>query len=173
MNNPSDLIQGLKNKDSKALSKLYDAYSGAIYGVILRMCNDRDLAENLLQDTFMKAWEKAHQYDPEKGRFYTWLYRIAKNNVLNAIRSKRDLIQMGDLSVYENKEDKSEPEDYTQLNGSIKKLKEHHQTAIELVYFKGYTHREAHEIMQVPLGTFKSYIQQALKQLKESYEIGT
>ena len=169
MKDNSELIEGLKSKNSRALSELYDNYSGAIYGVIIRMCNDPDLAENLLQDTFLKAWEKAHQYDQSKGRFYTWLYRIARNTVLNALRNKKDLIQNADLSVYEDKTVDEDPPDYSGLNGSIKNLKEHHQQAIELVYFKGYTHKEAHELMKVPLGTFKSYIQQALKQLRESY----
>ena len=59
--------------------------------------------------------------------------------------------------------------DYTELKGSIKKLEPHHQKAIALVYYLGYTHKEAHEEMGVPLGTFKSYIRQALKQLRTIY----
>ena len=57
------------------------------------------------------------------------------------------------------------------LKGAISQLETHHQNAITLVYFNGLTHREAHEIMGVPLGTFKSYIQQALKQLREIYKV--
>ncbi|NNK72697.1 MAG: sigma-70 family RNA polymerase sigma factor [Flavobacteriaceae bacterium] len=165
----SSIITRLKQKDASALSTLYDKYAGAIYGVILRMCRDENLAQNLLQDTFLKVWEKSYQYDPDKGRFYTWVYRIARNNVLNALRKENDLIQNSDLSVYTNKEADVEL-DFEDLNGGIRKLEPHHKQAIDLIYFKGLTHREAHAVMDVPLGTFKSYIRQALKQLREHYE---
>ncbi|MBT8253454.1 MAG: sigma-70 family RNA polymerase sigma factor [Bacteroidia bacterium] len=165
----SSIITRLKQKDASALSTLYDKYAGAIYGVILRMCRDENLAQNLLQDTFLKVWEKSYQYDPVKGRFYTWVYRIARNNVLNALRKENDLIQNSDLSVYTNKEADVEL-DFEDLNGGIRKLEPHHKQAIDLIYFKGLTHREAHAVMDVPLGTFKSYIRQALKQLREYYE---
>ena len=71
MRNDELLITNLKNKDEVALSELYDAYAPAIYGVIIRMCKDEQQAQNILQDTFLTIWEKAHQYNPEKGRFYT------------------------------------------------------------------------------------------------------
>ena len=171
MQNDKLLILKLQNKDEAALAKLYDNYSPAIYGVILRMCKDEQQAQNLLQDTFMTIWEKGHQYDPQKGRFYTWAYRIAKNKTLNFLRRPQNLIQNEDLSVYNNKEeDVSGDMDYLQLNGCLKQLDSHHQKALELVYFKGLTHREAHDEMDVPLGTFKSYIKQALRKLQQSYD---
>jgi len=171
MNNELALIKRLQNNDSQALSSLYDLYSGAIYGVILRICKDEQRAEDLLQETFLKIWNKASLYHPEKGRFFTWAYRIAKNLTLNELRKDTKLIQSDDLSVYVNKEDSAINEnDFPGLTGSLKKLEKHHQKAIELVYFEGLTHREAHEKMGVPLGTFKSYIRQALKKLKDTYQ---
>jgi RNA polymerase sigma factor (sigma-70 family) len=164
------LIKRLQNKDENALSLIYDNYSRALYGVIIRMCKDEDDAKNLLQDTFMTIWEKSNSYDFEKGRFYTWAYQIARNKTLNFLRKPNKLIQIEDLSVYESrKESETDQKDYLKLNGNIKSLDAHHQRAIELVYFSGLTHREAHEEMEVPLGTFKSYIRQALKQLQQSY----
>jgi RNA polymerase sigma-70 factor (ECF subfamily) len=171
MQNDKALIIQLQNKDEAALSKLYDNYSAAIYGVIIRMCKDEQHAQNLLQDTFMTIWEKAHQYNPEKGKFYTWAYRIAKNKTLNFLRQTKNLIQTEDLSVYSNKEDNiTIDSEYLQLSGCLKQLDAHHQKALELVYFNGLTHREAHKEMDVPLGTFKSYIKQALKKLQVSYD---
>lgn len=160
----------LQKKDESALSRLYDKYSGAIYGVIIRMCKDEAQAQELLQDTFMTIWAKSHQFNPDKGRFYTWAYRIAKNKTLNYLRKDQELIQNEDLSVFKNRKEEVRPDpEYLQLRGSIKKLEEHHQKALELVYFQGLTHNEAHEEMEVPLGTFKSYIRQALKRLNELY----
>ncbi|MBT8271672.1 MAG: RNA polymerase sigma factor, partial [Bacteroidia bacterium] len=102
---------------------------------------------------------------------YTWIYRIARNNVLNALRKDNDLIQNTDLSVYEDRSTE-EVMDFESLKGCIQKLESHHRQAIELVYFKGLTHRDAHIVMKVPLGTFKSYIRQALKRIKDNYENG-
>lgn len=170
MQNDKHLIQQLQHKDERALALLYDKYAGAIYSVILKMIKDEGQAQNLLQDTFMTVWDKAASYDANKGRFYTWVYRIAKNKVLNVLRKTDPLIQTDDFSVYDNKEDAiGIDSEYLELNGAITQLETHHKEAIELVYFKGMTHREAHLAMDVPLGTFKSYVRQALKQLRDRY----
>lgn len=164
-----ELISRLSNKDKNALYAIYDKYSGALYGVILRMCRNEAIAQDLLQETFIKIWQKIDNYDATKGKFYTWAYRIAKNTTLNALRKPELLIQSEDLSVYTNKTQEEKTPDYAELSGAIKKLEPHHQEAISLVYFRGYTHREAYVQMGVPLGTFKSYIRQALNLLRESY----
>ena len=164
-----ELILNLSNGDKNALFALYDNYSGALYGVILRICRNEMLAQDVLQETFVKIMKNSSSYNPEKGKFYTRSYRIARNTALNALRKTDNLIQNEDLSVHTNKTTAEPEPDYMQLNGSINTLEPHHQTAIDLVYFKGYTHQEAHEVMGVPLGTFKSYIKQALKQLRKTY----
>ncbi len=170
MQDDLELIKRLQNQDSNALSAIYDRYSGALYGVILRICKNEEWAQDLLQETFLKIWQKSNQYDWEKGKFFTWSYRIAKNLTLNALRNPSKLIQNEDLSVYSDKELDEPEQDILELNGSLKKLEPHHQRALELVYFNGLTHREAHKEMDVPLGTFKSYIKQALKKLRETYQ---
>ncbi|MDC8004948.1 RNA polymerase sigma factor [Aureisphaera galaxeae] len=166
------LIQQLQEGNAKALSSLYDKYAGALYGVILRICKDEGKAQDVLQETFLKIWNNASSYKADKGRFYTWAYRIARNTALNEVRSPSKLIQTEDLGVYKETEVSEEvPVDVAKLNGSIRQLESHHQKALELVYFNGLTHREAHEEMGVPLGTFKSYVQQALRKLRELYGV--
>ena len=170
MQNDNFLIQQLKDKDERALSLLYDKYAGAIYSVIIKMVRDEGKAQNLLQDTFMTVWDKAESYDAGKGRFYTWVFRIARNKTLNFLRKVEPLIQTDDFSVYDSKEEAiSIDAKYLELNGAITTLEEHHKKAIELVYFKGLTHKEAHQQMDVRLGTFKSYVRQAIKQLRKAY----
>jgi len=165
-----EIIGRLSKKDKDALYLLYDKYSGALYGVILRMCRNQVLAEDLLQETFIKIWQKIDSYDASKGKFYTWSYRIAKNVTLNSLRKQDVLIQSEQLGVYTNKTESVPEIDLYGLNGALSQLEPHHQEAISLVYFRGYTHREAYKEMGVPLGTFKSYIRQALQLLRESYK---
>ena len=170
MQDDNFLIQQLKDRDERALALLYDKYAGAIYSVIIKMVRDEGKAQNLLQDTFMTVWDKAESYDESKGRFYTWVFRIARNKTLNFLRKVEPLIQTDDFSVYDSKDDAiSIDTKYLELNGAITELEAHHKEAIELVYFKGLTHKEAHQQMDVPLGTFKSYVRQALKQLRQAY----
>lgn len=164
------VIRRIKNKEKDALYLLYDKYSAALFGIILRICRNRALAEDLLQETFIKIWENIEGYDSSKGRFYTWAYRIAKNTTLNTLRKSDMLIQTEDLGVVKDKSTTTTEVDLNRLNGAIKKLEPHHQEALSLVYFRGYTHREANEEMGVPLGTFKSYIRQAVQLLRESYK---
>lgn len=170
MQQHQNLIDRLKKKDQEAFSRLYDLYAAAIYGVILKVCRSEELSQEVLQDTFLTIWNKAALYDEDKASFYTWAYRIARNKSLNAIRnSEKNIIQSEDLSVYTSVEDVKTGDKTIEIKGSLSHLKPHHKKAIELVFFRGYTHREAYEEMNVPLGTFKSYIRQALKQLKENY----
>ena len=169
----TEVIQRIINQDKDALYLLYDKYSGALFGVILRICQNQALAEDVLQESFLKIWKNIASYDPDKGKFYTWAYRIAKNTALNALRKADVLIQNDDSSVLRDSSEVENEIDVQQLNGALQKLEPHHQEAISLVYFRGYTHREANEEMGVPLGTFKSYIRQALQMLRESYKVGT
>lgn len=163
------LINKLQQGDPEALSALYDRYAGALLGVLRRMCNDQGLAEDLLQETFLKIWKQAASYDPKKGKFYTWTYRIAKNTALNALRKSNPLIQDDFSSVHIVDEEPEKSMNTYALSGALNTLDPHHREAIDLIYFRGYTHQEAHRAMNVPLGTFKSYIQQALKKMRKSY----
>ena len=167
----AQLIKDFQNGNERAFELLYDKYSGALYSVILRMTRNEALSQDLLQETFMSIWNKRHQYNSDKGRFYTWAFRIARHKVLNFIRSEKDLIQKDDLGVYVSKTDDEElSTELDGLKGAILKLQSHHQKALELVYFNGLTHQEAHKTMDVPLGTFKSYVQQAVRELRKHYK---
>lgn len=170
MQQHQNLIDLVKEKDQEAFTKIYDMYASAIYGVVIKICQSEEVAQEVLQDTFLTVWNKSHLYNKEKASFYTWLYRIARNKSLNAIRnSDKTIIQNENLGVYTNVEEAQNENHSTNIKGSLYQLQDHHRQAIELIYFRGYTHREAHVEMEVPLGTFKSYVKQALKQLKENY----
>jgi RNA polymerase sigma factor (sigma-70 family) len=166
-----ELVSLLKSRDPRAFGYLYDNYSGALLGIINQIVDDMDLANDVLQDVFVNIWRKIESYDPGKGRLFTWMLNIARNASIDLIRS----------SAYQNMKRTKDIEDSYDLGTSnellqvdhiglkkvLDKLKEEHRVLVELSYFKGYTHEEISEIEDIPLGTVKTRIRNALKQLRE------
>ena len=81
-------MKRLQAKDKSALEHLYDNYSGALYGVIFRVIKNEDIAEEVLQDVFLKIWDRFDQYDSAKGKLFTWMLNIARNQAIDKTRSK-------------------------------------------------------------------------------------
>lgn len=83
-----ELVQLLKRQERAAIVHLYDHYAGALNGVIINIVQDPDFAQDILQEVFVKIWRQMENYDPEKGRVFTWMHHIARNTAIDAIRSK-------------------------------------------------------------------------------------
>lgn len=83
-----ELIQLLKTGDESAFSYLYDHYSGALFGVIFKIIGDQPLAEDILQEAFVKIWNNFSSYDSSKGRLFTWMLNITRNLTIDTLRSK-------------------------------------------------------------------------------------
>src|SRR6478735_3084785 len=84
----SELVKLLKKREQTAFSYLYDNYSGALYSVILSILQDKELANDILQEVFIKVWRQIDQYDANKGRLFTWLVNISRNTSIDTLRSK-------------------------------------------------------------------------------------
>src|SRR5688572_30408504 len=84
----NELWQCLHGNDQRHFSQLYETYSAALFGLIIKWIRDTMVAENLLQDVFVKAWSNRAQYDAAKGRIFTWLYNITRNVCIDHLRSK-------------------------------------------------------------------------------------
>jgi RNA polymerase sigma-70 factor, ECF subfamily len=83
-----ELVSLLKERDPDAFTYLYDHYSSALYGVIFRIVNDEAVAQDVLQETFVRIWKNLEAYEPSKGRLFTWLVNITRNNAIDKYRSK-------------------------------------------------------------------------------------
>jgi len=166
------LIIRLQQQDSTAVSDLYDAYSGALYGVVLKVVQTPELAEQVLQDTFLKAWRNAASYDASKGRLFTWLLNIARNTAIDATRTahfqRRNQEQPLDTLVHEPGGAAINP-DHVGLRDLVDNLDEKHRSLIELVYFRGYTQEETSEATGIPLGTVKTRLRAALGNLRQAF----
>jgi RNA polymerase sigma factor (sigma-70 family) len=171
--NEQELTALLKNKDQQAFAHLYDSYSGAIYSIILQIVNDEELANDILQEVFINIWRKIDMYDAEKGRLFTWMLNIARNASIDMLRSRGYRNSRKNQSIQDNV-DITGPGGVEQMSVDsiglkkvLEKLKPEQRVLIDLSYFKGYTHEEIARQENIPLGTVKTRIRNALIQLRE------
>ena len=167
-----DLIVLLKQKNETAFNYLYDHYSGALYGVVLRIVSSKEYTEEVIQDVFVKIWNGITQYDESKGRLYTWMINIARNTAIDYLKSKSFQNQLKNQSVsdfvYAIKEESQMNEsDFIGFSKVLDKLETDKRQLIVLAYYQGYTHVEISEKLNIPLGTVKTKIRSALLKLKD------
>jgi RNA polymerase sigma factor (sigma-70 family) len=169
----NELVSLLKAKDSRAFSYLYDNYSSALYTIISQIVNDMELANDVMQEVFVNIWRRIESYDAGKGRLFTWMLNVARNAAIDTLRSKSYQNSQKNLSMSDNEELGSKGQvlnvniDNIGFAKVLDRLKKEHRTLIDLAYFKGYTHEEISEIENIPLGTVKTRIRNALLQLRE------
>jgi RNA polymerase sigma factor (sigma-70 family) len=167
----SELVTLLRQRDESAFSYLYDHYSGAMYSIVLNIVRDRELANDLLQDIFVKVWRQIETYDSSKGRLFTWLLNISRNASIDAIRSKsfQNSQQNRELTenVYEAAGSTLMNTDKIGLRKIVHRLKDEYKVLVELSYFEGFTQDEISKMLKIPLGTVKTRLRTALIQLKQ------
>ena len=161
----------LKQREQSAFSYLYDHYSGALYSIILNIVPDRDLANDVLQEVFIKIWKQIDSYDNYKGRLFTWMLNVARNASIDAVRSKGYQKSQQSRELTENVISAGGS---TELNTDkiglrkvVNTLKEDHRILIVLSYFEGFTQDEISKMLSIPLSTVKTRMRGALLQLKQ------
>lgn len=170
-----EIIALLLNKEQQGIDILYDKYGNYLFGFITQIVKREDLAELVLQDTFLKVWNKIESFNIKKGVFITWLISIARNTSIDMIRSK-DYKQTIRLLGLENIPTGKEPIaesiriDFLDVQDTVARLNEKCSVILNLVYFKGYTCKEVSEKLEIPLGTVKSRIRKGFKDLRTMIE---
>jgi RNA polymerase sigma factor (sigma-70 family) len=165
-----DLVMALKSRDDQAFSYLYDHYSGSLYSIILQIVKSPEIAGDVLQEVFINIWRKIDSYDPLRGRLFTWMLNISRNASIDMLRSKGYMNSQKNQeitdNVYGNDQVTQTNIDGIGLKKFLEKLKPEQRVLIELAYLKGYTHEEIAQIEDIPLGTVKTRIRNALLQLR-------
>ncbi len=165
----SELILLLRQRNEQAFSYLYDHYSGALYASILTIVIDEATAADTLQEVFIKIFKQIDTYDSLKGRLYTWMLNIARNAAIDTTRSKgfQKSQQNQSLSenVYELAGSVTIVADDLGLRKLVHRLRPEWKVLIELSYFEGYTQDEIAKLLSIPLGTVKTRLRAALKEL--------
>lgn len=155
-----------------AAEALYDMYSAALYGVISRIVPGQEQAEDLLQECFVKIWNSIPSYDEKKGRLFTWMVNIARHLAIDTVRSKefRNLSRTDGMDGNTNSDEEQRYSEIHQDGVGIKdlitRLRPQDKQILELIYYKGYTHVEVSDELNLPLGTVKSRLRSAIITLK-------
>jgi len=168
-----EIVKFLQKGDKKAISLLYENYSDTLYGVILKVLSDEDLAQDALQETFIKVWKKAKSYNADKAKLFTWLYRIAYNTAIDKVRSQSNKtskeIQIEASNVYKLTSEGLN-QDVLDIKTHLKSIDEKYQIVIRALFFEGMTQQEASDELEIPLGTIKSRLKIGLRELKKIYD---
>ena len=167
------IIDLLKDGDKRALDLLYENYSSSLYGVILNITINEEIAEDALQETFIKVWKNAHKYDSSKAKLFTWLFRIARNTAIDKLRSFNNRyqkeIQIDNSNVYILPTSNLN-QDVMDIKEHVGRLEEKYQIVLDALFFQGMTQQEASDELDIPLGTIKSRLKIGLRELKKVYD---
>ena len=168
-----ELVDLLRKRDQQAFSYLYDNYAAALNGIITRMVDEPQLAEDILQEAFLKIWNNFTQYDDSKGRLFTWMINITRNFTIDTLRSKGYKKQQkisqdeNSVSYYADKNYNGDRFDTIGLKKQLLNLKPELRVVIDLAYFNGYTQDEISKEMNIPLGTVKTRMRTAIIELRK------
>lgn len=172
-----ELIERLQRRDPQALAELYDRYGRLAYSLIVRVVRDGALAEDLVQETFLRVWNRAKGFDAQRGALGPWLLAVARNRAIDYLRSasgrERNALELEEVdhpSLYTDMERDILASDKSRMiRAALEKLAPNQREVIELAYFEGLTQTEMAERMGQPLGTVKTWVRTALKNLREEF----
>jgi RNA polymerase sigma-70 factor, ECF subfamily len=177
----ADLARRLKARDETAVGELYDRYGRLAYTLIYRIVRDKWVAEDLVQESFLRVWNRAHAFDAERGSLGPWILTLARNQALDYIRSVQGRVWSGMVSA-----DSEHPGAFRDWEGdmldgirldqvrtALTKLSDNQRTVIELAYFEGLSQSEMADRLKQPLGTVKTWIRTALKTLRDELSVAT
>ena len=171
-----DLAARLKRRDPQAMAELYDRYGRLAYSLILRIVRDAGLAEDLVQETFLRVWNRAQAFDEQRGALGPWLLAVARNRAIDYLRSSDgrmarsayELVEMENPALFANLENEILSSDQARrIREALTKLNPTHRNVIELAYFEGLSQTEMAQKMGQPLGTIKTWVRTALRNLRE------
>ena len=165
------LLSLLISRDEKGFNYLYQNYSGALYGVIIRIVRYEVEANEVMQDVFVKIWNSVTSYDQNKGSLYTWMLNIARNSAIDRLKSKSFQNDLKNQSIPDFVNDNAalsteQKHEFHEVQKGVATLRDDYKILINKAYFGGYTQEEISEELGIPLGTVKTRTRAALLELR-------
>nr|WP_240894720.1 sigma-70 family RNA polymerase sigma factor [Fodinibius halophilus] len=172
------LMKRIQSRDDEALEELYDLYKRLLFSMVISIVKKKEEAEDLLQEIFVKIWNKAESFDPDRGNVYSWIVTLARNQAIDRIRSKGYKTQKKQsVSIHEPlfslEGDKHDPMETTIFSDraelvkkALEKIPEKQSEVIKIAYYRGLTQSEISDQLDIPLGTVKTRTRQGMIKLK-------
>jgi len=172
--NEEELVRRLQAKDKTAIAEVYDAYAPSLYGIALHVVKSEGIAQDVVQETFIKVWKNAATYDTRKGTLFTWLLNITRNGAIDKTRSaafqrRRKVEPVNEYLKNDYKLSTKQNTDQIGLRSFVNQLEEKYRDIIELAYFQGYTQQEIADHLDLPVGTVKSRVRIGLRELRKIF----
>ncbi len=169
------LLSATAQGDRLAFEELYKHTAGKLYAISLQMLRRRDLAEEAVQEAFVRIWHNAGDYQQEKGNVLTWMSTIVRYRALDMLRAAKSRRESDEDA--EEGEDEHSPEkelyaerDRALIDRCMDLLEGQQRAVIQLAYFRGLTHSEVCDHTGSPLGSVKTWIRRGLERLKKCIE---
>lgn len=172
------IVEMIKSKNEKGFHILYDKYSTSLYGILMKMVRNSEIADDLLQDTFIKIWKHIEDFNPTKGTIFTWMLNISRNLAIDYLRSsayRQQLLHVDmDLFISHAEHISTATSNARELESmdfksSLLNLEPKYAEVIDMIFFYGWTHEQTALILKLPLGTVKTRVRKGFKMLKLLY----
>lgn len=172
--NEDKLVRRLQAKDKSAVEEIYDSYAPSLYGIAMHIVKSEAIAQDVVQETFIKVWKNAAAYDTKKGTLFTWLLNITRNGAIDktrsaAFRRRRQAVPIDEHLKNNHQLSTAQNTDQIGLRTFVDQLEDKYREIIELAYFQGYTQQEIAEHLQLPIGTVKSRVRIGLRELRNIF----
>ena len=177
----AELIEKLQTRDADALAVAYDRYGHLAYALFVRVTRDQSIAEDLVQELFIRIWNRARDFDPQKGKLSVWILSIARNIAIDHVRSAqarfqtrlRPIDQTDQLSFsYKPQEPESTIDNAKAVKQAFSDLNSNQRKVLEMAYFEGFSQSEIAAHLQEPLGTVKSWMRSAMGRIRTAAKAG-
>jgi RNA polymerase sigma-70 factor (ECF subfamily) len=170
----ADLLARVAARDREAFAAVYKATSAKLWGVVVRILPRRDIAEDVLQDVYVRIWERAVSFDPAKASPITWMATIARNRAIDEVRRKSTVSIEDTPESLEVEQDAPSPLDNTQMSEDLRRLQQclqgldpERREIVLLAYYNGLSRDELAKRFSHPVATIKTWLHRSLAQLRK------
>ncbi len=177
-NRDIEFVKILRDGDSSKFDLLYDYFSGALFGVVKKIIPDEEQAADILQDAFIKIWDKRDTYDGSKGTLFTWMLNISRNTAIDFTRSRnfkstaKNRKLEDNVGIINRTTGTHTNTDVIGMNEVVETLPADQRQIIDLMYFNGMSQEEISNEFNIPLGTVKTRARSAISKLRAVFKVG-
>src|SRR5262245_47014101 len=170
----SSLLASVARRDEAAFERLYEATSAKLYGVVVRILKRQDLAEEVIQDAYVKIWNSAGQFNSSLSSPITWMVSIARNRAIDVVRKRSEISIEEEPAAMDVASDMPDPlarkdmtEELQRILDCVGKLEPERQRLVLLAYYNGWSREQLSEKFNTPVNTVKTWLRRSMLEIRE------